>query len=178
MSATQQTKQWVDEVVVGLNFCPFARREVVNNRVRYVETTPSSLQSLNALVLDEYQHLNDHPDTETTLILLIDTCDVFDEFLFIVDEVNRLTKNEGYEGVYQIAHFHPNYQFEGDAPEAASNYTNRAPYPTLHIIREASLQRVLNERENSDDIVERNIKKAEQLGSAFFKETLQRITRA
>ncbi len=168
MTPIEQTQAWVNDIVIELNFCPFARREVVNNRVRYAELPLTTLTELYDVLHRELNHLDNQPSTETTLIIFPQGCEDFQEFLFVIEEANLYMQREGYEGVYQLAHFHPEYQFEGDSLEAASNYTNRAPFPTLHLIREASLQAVLNDREDSDDIVERNIKKAEQLGSAFF----------
>lgn len=150
------TRQWVSQVVIGMGFCPFAAKPFQEDRIRYVVLTDGSLQHLLERVIREAYHLDEHPDTETTLILLPDQYPDFLDYLDVLDLAEQLLIDQDYEGIYQIASFHPLYQFADTAPDDPANYTNRSPYPMLHLIREASITRVLEHYPDPESIPERN----------------------
>ncbi len=157
-------RRWVETFVVGMNLCPFAKRELVKNRVRFVTTAATTQEQLLMVLQAELELLNTDPSVETTLLIhakvLQDFYD-FNDFLSIADS---LLVDMELEGIYQVASFHPDYQFGGTQPSDAENYTNRAPYPVLHLLREESLERVIADYPDVDDIPERNIKLMNDLG--------------
>ena len=138
----EATRRWLETVVVGLNLCPFANRELVNNRVRFTVTTANSEQQLLKALENELGRLTRDDSVETTLLIhpqvLADFLD-YNEFLGVAD---RLLTEMKLEGIYQIASFHPRYQFAGTDQDDVENYTNRSPYQMLHLIREASLEKI------------------------------------
>ncbi|WP_366098601.1 DUF1415 domain-containing protein [Limnobacter sp.] len=151
------TRRWVEQVVVAFNLCPFAKRELVKERVRFVVSKADSEPEL----LDELAHelalLNVQPDVETTLLIhpqLLQDFYQYNDFLEVADE---LLVDMDLEGVYQVASFHPDYQFSGTEPEDAENYTNRSPFPMLHLLREDSLTVAIDSYPEVDLIPERNI---------------------
>ncbi|MCL5255985.1 MAG: DUF1415 domain-containing protein [Gammaproteobacteria bacterium] len=170
-----RTATWVNDVIVKYNFCPFARAEVEQQRIRYVVCSQTTLDAALLACAAECEWLDAHPQTETTLLIFDHGFDDFQDFLELVDYANELLEVQGYEGVYQLATFHPDYQFADSEQQDAANYTNRAPYPVLHFLREASLERVLAEYQDPEAIPERNIEFARRKGAAFFISILQRI---
>lgn len=167
-------RQWVETFVVGMNLCPFAKRELVKNRVRFVTTAATTAEQLLQVLQTELELLNADPSVETTLLIhpavLQDFYD-FNDFLSLADS---LLVDMELEGIYQVASFHPDYQFGGTRPSDAENYTNRAPYPVLHLLREESLERVIADYPDVDDIPERNIELMNSLG----KDKLQALFRS
>lgn len=157
-------RTWVETFVVGMNLCPFAKRELVKNRVRFVTTAATTQEQLLMVLQAELKLLNTDPSVETTLLIhakvLQDFYD-FNDFLSIADS---LLVDMELDGTYQIASFHPDYQFAGTQTGDAENYTNRAPYPVLHLLREESLERVIADYPDVDGIPERNIKLMNDLG--------------
>ncbi|MDF2179597.1 DUF1415 domain-containing protein [Aliiglaciecola sp. CAU 1673] len=176
------TKCWVETVVVGLNFCPFAKREVVSHSIRYVHKATGSVVKVVDWLLDECQYLDEHPQTATTLMVLSAGFEDFDDFLLMVDEANLAISRQGYEGTYQLAHFHPDYCFDDASPKEAGNYTNRAPLPTLHLLREESIERATANHPDPDSIPRRNVEKANQMGigalAALLKECQKAVTKS
>lgn len=171
-AAIEQTLLWVDKVIIGENFCPFARRERENRRIRAISTEQTDNALILQTLLNEMQLLENNSDIETTLLIIAQGSKDFFDYLDLVDLANRLLKQEQYEGVFQLATFHPDYLF-ADAPvDATSHYTNRSPFPILHIIREESLEAALENFPNPENIPVRNVKHAEQLGKAFFQKLL------
>lgn len=168
----EQTRHWVQQLIVKYNICPFARREVERKSVRYVVADQRKPQAVLQQLLDEAKHLDTAPKTETTLLILPSGFEGFYDFLNLVDIADALLIEEGYEGVYQLAHFHPDYCFEGEPQDDPANYTNRAPYPTLHLLREASIEEALKNYHDPESIPERNIEFARRKGVEFFKAIL------
>ncbi|MEN9522290.1 MAG: hypothetical protein RL065_667 [Bacteroidota bacterium] len=166
----QETKNWVKEVVIGLNFCPFAAKEFDNNTIRY-EVIHETLQKILLQKLEEeYKLLDENEAIETTLLILPKGYESFDKFLSLVNKVeNHLVKTD-YEGIYQIANFHPDYLFADSDENDAANYTNRSLYPMLHILREASLDEVLMNYSDPEKIPNRNISVARKKGLAFMQQ--------
>ncbi len=176
MSTQQQiikhTQNWVSKLIVKYNICPFARREVERGSIRYSVAETLSREQLLASLLDECQYLDCNNDTETTLYIMPVGLEGFYDFLDLVEMANELLVMEGYEGVYQLANFHPDYCFAGEPQSEPSNYTNRSPYPTLHIIREKSMEMAINNHPDVDAIPQRNIEFANKKGNPFFADIL------
>ena len=158
------TRSWVDTVVVGLNFCPFAKRELAKGRVRFTLCEATNEGELLQYLQQELRRLDDEPDLETTLLIHPYALGDFMRYNEFLEEANSLLALMEMEGVYQIASFHPHYQFAGTGPDDAENYTNRSPYPMLHLLREASLEVAIDHYPNVDDIPERNIELTQKLG--------------
>ena len=139
----EQTRQWIENVVVGLNFCPFAKRELRRDAVRFTVNGSGEMGDALQQLIDECGFLDANPDTETTLLIhpqvLGDFLD-YNDFLEIAD---ALVADLGYEGVLQVASFHPQYRFADTEPDDVTNCTNRSPYPTLHLLRESSIERAV-----------------------------------
>jgi hypothetical protein len=160
------TQAWLDKAVIGLNLCPFAKAVVAKQQVRRVVCMDSEPEQVLQMLQQEMQLLvdTDAAVLDTTLLiaphLLPDFLD-FNEFLFDCDSV--LLSME-LEGVLQIADFHPRYQFAGTQPDDISNFTNRAPYPTLHLLREESIDKAVAAYPDASLIYERNVEVLEALG--------------
>ncbi len=162
-------RHWLESVVIELNLCPFAKRELINERVRFANTDATTeLQLLQALET-ELERLSSDTSIETTLLIhpnvLADFAD-YNEFLELADGL--LVQME-FDGVFQIASFHPDYQFAETHPDDAENYTNRSPYPILHLLREESLARAIEHTADIDQIPLRNIQKMNELGLEKLK---------
>lgn len=160
----QAVRQWVETFVVGMNLCPFAKRELVKNRVRFVTTAATTAEQLLQVLQTELELLNADPSVETTLLIHPAVLQDFYDFNDFLDCADSLLVDMELEGIYQLASFHPDYQFGGTRPGDAENYTNRAPYPVLHLLREESLERVIADYPDVDDIPERNIALMNRLG--------------
>lgn len=164
-SVEKHCKQWVDRMVVGLNLCPFARQSIDNNAVRYAIVDENST-NLTDRFIAELNLLDTDPSIDTTLIVISDGLDDFMDYLDILDGANQILDELGYSGKYQIASFHPEYQFAGTEKDEVGNYTNRAPYPILHLLREASVEKALDfyGREEAQNIPDQNIERLKALG--------------
>jgi uncharacterized protein len=172
VNAISSTQAWVNKVIVKYNICPFARREVDRGSIRYVDDNSTDVETVLDKLLEECRYLDEHPEVETTLLILSEACSDFEAFLDCVYLANHYLQMNRYEGVYQLAHFHPDYCFEGDPEEATSNYSNRSPLPTLHIIREVSMERAIEAHPDVDAIPERNIEFLNKKGTPFFADLL------
>ena len=157
-------RTWVETFVVGMNLCPFAKRELVKNRVRFVTTAATTQEQLLMVLQAELKLLNTDPSVETTLLIHANVLQDFYDFNDFLSTADSLLVDMELDGTYQIASFHPDYQFAGTQTGDAENYTNRAPYPVLHLLREESLERVIADYPDVDGIPERNIKLMNDLG--------------
>ena len=160
----QPVKQWVESMVVGLNLCPFAKRELVKNRVRFQLSEAKTTAALLAELKDEIVRLDENDSIETTLLIHPLVLDDFFDYNQFLDSADRLLQELDRDGIYQIASFHPDYQFGGTEPEDVENYSNRAPYPILHLLREDSLDAAIANYKNSDLIPTKNIALLESIG--------------
>ena len=167
-----QTENWVKQVIVKYNICPFARKEVELGSIRYHVVEQSALDEVLLALVEECQYLDKHRDTETTLFIMPNAFQSFDSFLDLVELANDLLFEQGFEGIYQLANFHPDYCFAGEPQSDPANYTNRSPYPCLHIIREESMSLALDSHPDPDAIPERNIEFCRKKGEAFFANLL------
>jgi len=166
-------RRWVEDLVVGLNLCPFAGRELIKNRVRFVVTAATTEEQLLAVLETELALLNDDAAIETTLLIHPDVLQDFVDYNQFLDAAEGLLAQTKLEGVYQLASFHPNYQFAGTAADDAENYTNRSPYPLLHILREASLARSIAAYGDVEQIPVRNIEQMKSLGREKLQALIQ-----
>lgn len=161
------TREWIEKAVIGLNLCPFARAVYVKDQVRIVVSTARHLDAFLDDLDRELDLLVNTPaeEVDTTLLVhptLFPDFEVFNDFLNVVDDV--VAEHE-LEGVIQVAPFHPQFQFEGTEPDDVTNCTNRSPYPTLHLLREESVERaVATEGGDAEAIVDRNLATLRQLG--------------
>ncbi len=162
-----RTQQWLERAVIGLNLCPFAKTVHVRGKIRYVLYKDADEAALMQLLVDELQHLNtvSADEVDTTLIVAPQVFADFGDFNDFLGEAEDELWVQGFEGVFQLASFHPQYQFAGTQPNDAQNNTNRAPYPTLHILREASVDGAVAAFPNPDTIYEANISTMEKLGN-------------
>ena len=162
------TTRWLERAVIGLNLCPFARAPHVQGRIRYAVSQARDADALLEDLCGELQRLvaADPADCETTLLIhphvLRDFLD-YNDFLDIADAAVEALE---LDGVLQVASFHPHYQFAGTAPDDIENATNRSPWPTLHLLREASVERAVLSMTDPEEVYRRNI------------ETLRQLTRA
>lgn len=170
----QQTRCWVESVIIALNFCPFARRELEAGHIHFQVSHNMNIEDSLHSLIGEFQRLDKSPEIETTLLIFADGFKKFDDYLELLDLANELLVTMKYEGIYQLASFHPDYCFAGESENHAGNYTNRSPYPMLHIIREGSLERALENYPDPESIPERNIKVACEKGTEQMRAMLQK----
>ena len=168
-TAIQQTKKWIRSVVIGLNFCPFAGREFRNNTIHYQVEDSAELVRILETFQRECVRLDENAGIETTLIILPNATPGFEEYLDLVDLAERFIEENDYEGIYQVASFHPQYLFAGASNDDPANYTNRSIYPMLHLLREESVEKVIEKHPNTDDIPEQNIQLARDKGLDAMK---------
>lgn len=168
----QQTQNWVRDVVIGCGFCPFANKVFIEDTIRYAVIEGTALHEHPHKVLEELLLLAQNPNIETSLIIFPDAYSHFSAYLNVLKQCEKLSIRKGFEGVFQIASFHPEYVF-GDADEQdAANYTNRSPYPMLHLIREESLSKAIAFHPDPDGIPQRNIDFAHTKGIAYMQALL------
>ena len=166
-------QRWVESLVVGLNLCPFAKRVWVKNRVRCSVTEAATEEQLLVDLQAELELLNRDDAIETTLLIHPRVLKEFYDYNQFLNYADNLLAQMRLNGVYQIASFHPDYQFGGTEPGDVENYTNRSPYPLLHLIREESLERAISNYPGSDQIPDRNIELLNSLGRDKMRALLQ-----
>ena len=167
-TAIEDTQHWLMQAVVGLNLCPFAKSVVVKNRVRYAVCLSAQPDDVLALLRDELMHLRD-ADSETldtTLLIAPHLLPDFFEFNQFLNECDALLRQLDLDGVLQVADFHPRYQFAGVEADDISHHTNRAPYPTLHLLRESSIDQAVAAYPDAALIFDRNIEVLRALGQS------------
>jgi uncharacterized protein len=166
--AIDLTQQWIEKFVLGLNLCPFARHPFKNDKIRYVVSKPQKDEDLIETLVTELFHLQNISPVvcETTLIIFPSYFEDFEEYLDFVDVSEIAISNLDMEGKFQIATFHPDYQFEDTEPDDVENFTNRSPFPMLHLLREEGLERAIEAFPEVGDIPEKNIETMRQLGLA------------
>ena len=160
------TRQWLTQAVIGLNLCPFAKAVHVKNQIRYRVSEATTPEALLEDLVAELCILRDADPalTDTTLLVHPAVLTDFMDFNDFLDVVDAAVEELELDGILQVASFHPDYRFAGTADEDIGNYTNRAPYPTLHLIREASIDRAVEAFPDADVIVQRNLSTLEKLG--------------
>lgn len=165
-SPEEATRRWLETFVVGMNLCPFAAKPWNRGQIRIEVSNASNndervhalLSELETLVTAEPDHI------ATTLLVFPHGLGTFDSYLDFVETAQDLLEQSGLEGLIQLASFHPDYLFEGEAPDATSHYTNRSPYPMLHLIREDEMEAALANYPAPELIPERNMEIMKELG--------------
>jgi hypothetical protein len=168
----QDTRRWLQRAVIGLNLCPFAKSVDIKGQVHYAVTRSVGFKDLLADLKVELNALLavDSTTRDTTLFIAAEALQDFLEFNEFLAQANRLLAKLGFDGVFQIASLHPQYQF-ADAPDnAISNFTNRSPYPTLHLLREDSIDRAVKAFPHAETIFEANVRTMERIGHAGWVE--------
>lgn len=160
------TRLWLERIVIGLNLCPFAKAVYVKDQVRIVLSDATTTEALVEQLAEELVLLRDTPaeQIDTTLIVHPQVLTDFLDYNDFLDNADAAIEALDLQGILQVASFHPDYQFEGVAADDASNYTNRAPLPTLHLLREDSVARAVDVYPDPDVIVERNIQTLDRIG--------------
>ena len=160
------TQRWLERAVIGLNLCPFAKAVHARGQVRYVLSDAEDPRDLLEQLGEELVLLRDTPATEvdTTLLVHPRVLQDFLDYNDFLDDADALVEALGLEGVLQVASFHPDYRFAGTEPDDITNYSNRAPWPSLHLLREASVARAVEAYPEPDAIVERNQDTLRKLG--------------
>jgi hypothetical protein len=160
------TRRWLERAVIGLNLCPFAKSVYVKEQVRYVVSPARTPEELLETLMDELQDLADaDPEkVDTTLIIHPFVLDDFLDFNEFLDVADAAVEDMSLDGQLQVASFHPDYQFADTDRNDISNYTNRAPYPILQLLREESIDRAVEAFPEAETIFEKNIETMEKLG--------------
>lgn len=169
------TLEWVQRVVIGLNLCPFAKAAVKSDHLQIVTETSSDMATVLDSLAKQFYALSGASEQATVLFLLPNGFEHFDDYLDLVDVGNALIADLDFEGVLQMATFHPHYQFDESDVDDAANYTNRSPYPMLHLLQEAAVEQAVDAHPDTDSIPQRNIEllramQAEELNSLLTGE--------
>ena len=174
--AIQDTQRWLERAVIGLNLCPFAKAVHVKGQIRYAVSQATTAAELLADLKNELNSLvniavaGEFIAYDTTLFIVEDGFSDFLAFNDLLGKADKLLAKMGLEGVIQIASFHPHYQFADTEPDDISNYTNRAPYPILHLLREASIDQAVAAFPEAEAIFEANIETMQRLGLQGWKD--------
>jgi hypothetical protein len=165
------TRLWLERSVIGLNLCPFAKPVYHAGRVRFVQSNARQVEALCADLQAELLALQsaDPAVVETTVLIAPDMLGDFLDYNDFLDLADALLEDLGLEGELQIASFHPQYQFGGTAPNCPTNLTNCSPYPTLHLLREASVERAVDQHPDIDRIPEKNMAKLREMGETAWR---------
>ena len=165
------TQGWLEKAVIGLNLCPFAKAVHVKKQIRYVVSAATTLEALLEELMNELRTLQDaDPEKiDTTLLIHPHVLTGFLDFNDFLDTVDLAVAEPEFNDEFQVASLHPQYQFAGTAPDDIENYTNRSPYPTLHLLREASVDRAVDAFPDADKIVDNNIETMNKLGHEGWK---------
>jgi len=172
--AIEATRRWLERAVIGLNLCPFAKAVHARGQIRWVLSAVSTPEALLETLGEELLFLRDAPAdaVDTTLIVHPHVLADFLDYNDFLDTADALVESLGLDGVLQVASFHPDYQFAGSAPDDVENFTNRAPYPTLHLLREDSVSRAVEAFPDPDVIVGRNVETLRSLGAEGWRRLL------
>jgi hypothetical protein len=163
----QQVNQWLNDVVIGLNLCPFAAKPQRNKQIKIFVSEATQEESLLEDILSQFFELESSTpeELETTLVVVPNMLEDFFDYNLFIDWVEALIKQQDWEGIFQLATFHPDYCFGGTDPEDDENLTNRSPYPVFHLIREESMEKVLKHYPNPEAIPDTNIARVESLSA-------------
>ena len=166
------TRQWVERAVIGLNLCPFAKAVERRGQVRYVVSRAITNEQLLEDLRAELDHLATTPAdvTDTTLLIHPDVLQDFFAFQSFLPRAEAAIRKAGFAGVFQVASFHPDYEFADAEPDDLGNLTNRSPYPTLHLLREASITAAVSAFPAAETIYERNLATLHALGRKGWEE--------
>ena len=161
-------RRWLERAVIGLNLCPFAKAVHVKGQIHCVVSPAQDIKTLLATLKIELKALEvlDSAERDTTLLIAPLMFPEFLDFNDFLDQADRLLRKLRLDGIFQIASFHPQFQFADTAADDITNFTNRAPYPTLHLLREASIDRAVQAYPDAEDIFGKNMQTLQTLGQA------------
>lgn len=161
-----QTKSWIEQFVIGYNLCPFAAEPFHQDLIKYVLVEGRDLEQLVETAFQECITLRntDSSEVETTILIHPELLTDFEEYLGVLEQMQDDLEKLDLEGVVQLATFHPDYQFADTQKDDPENFTNRSPYPMIHILREDSLEKVINLHPNTENIPQENIKTMNRIG--------------
>lgn len=165
----EQTTNWIKSVVIECNFCPFAAKAVLKKSIRYTIKTNVTVDESLISLKDELNYLQTDTEIETSFIIFENNYSDFKSYLELVQKAEQILTKEGFDGIYQIASFHPYYCFADSDEDDAANYTNRSIYPMLHILREESITKALSLYPNPELIPQHNIDFARQKGLHYMQ---------
>lgn len=171
----EKTKQWIQDFVIGQHLCPFAAVPFRQDRIRYrLQASPDMTHLADAVII-EATNLKDNEDIDTSFIIHPDLLLDFDDYLDFVDYIQTVMQEMDLTGVIQLATFHPDYQFEGTQMNDPENYTNRSPYPMIHLLKEESVTHAVDHYADVEAIPQRNIDRMNELGLQGIKKILKQI---
>ena len=170
--AVADTVRWLERAVIGLNLCPFAKGPHIKGQIHYAVSEAKGLEGLRDELIEELKALQALPaeERETTLLIVPHMLRDFLDFNDFLDEADGVLQELDLEGEFQVASFHPDFQFADTEPDDITNFTNRSPYPTLHLIREASIDRAVEAFPEAETIYEANMATMEKLGLDGWKQ--------
>ncbi|ELX13780.1 hypothetical protein Jab_1c24180 [Janthinobacterium sp. HH01] len=170
-----ETVNWVEKAVIGLNLCPFAKAVHVKKQIRYVVCEADTPEALLEKLMEELEYLAeaDPEKVDTTMIMHPDVLADFEDYNEFLDVADAALEEMELDGILQVASFHPDYQFADTHKNDIENYTNRSPYPTLHLLREDSVERAVEAFPEAGDIFEKNIETLRALGHDAWDKLLQ-----
>ena len=172
-SCVEETEAWIQSFVIGLNLCPFAKHVFDNGSLRIQASDAETTEAARVDLIHELQFLDEHPEVSTTLILFPKMLHDFYEYLDFVDQAHSRILDVTYEGIYQLATFHPEYCFADVTSHDVTNYTNRSPYPMLHLLREEQVSAGIAYYGNTEEIPENNMACLRTLGLDTVKKMLK-----
>ena len=170
-----KTKSWITNVVVACYFCPFAAREIKRGSIHYEVINDANSKTVLDATLKMFLLLNNNEQIETSILILPDHFSEFNAYLDLVEKAETLLTKNNYEGIYQIASFHPKYMFAGSDENDPSNYTNRSPYPMLQFLREESVTKAIAGYTDIENVPKRNIAFTKEKGLAYMQQLLKSI---
>jgi len=168
------TKAWLKSVVIELNLCPFAKREFESGTIAYIIVANENIEDCLLSLIDQCHYLEADDNIQTVLLIYTAAFADFEDYLEFLEYAETLLLDQGYGGVYQLASFHPDYCFEGVALNDASNFTNRSPYPMLHVLRESSIEQALISYPHPEKIPQRNIELTRKMGADKLQTLLEK----
>jgi len=166
------TLTWLKSVIIEHSICPFAKRELERGSIYFSVDRDTEIEQCLLNLILECDRLDTESGIETTLLIYADALAEFNDYLDFVEIAESLLIEQGYEGTYQLASFHPDYCFQGSNSDDAANYTNRSPYPMLHLLRETSLDRAVANYPDPENIPQHNIELTRKLGLAKMQALL------
>ncbi len=158
------TQTWLKTIIVEYSICPFAKRELERGSIFFIVNHGTQIDQCLLKLILECDRLDSDSDIETTLLIFAKAFTDFEDYLDFIEIAETLLIEQGYEGIYQLASFHPDYCFQDAKKDDASNYTNRSPYPMVHLLRETSIDKALESYPNPENIPQHNIELTRKLG--------------
>jgi hypothetical protein len=166
------TQTWLKTIIIEYTICPFAKRELERGSIRFSINHDTEIENCLLNLMLECDRLDTDSSIETTLLIYDSAFTAFDDYLDFLELAETLMCEQGYEGIYQLASFHPDYCFEGAAQDDPANYTNRSPFPMLHLLRETSIERAVATYPHPENIPQRNIELTRELRLAKMQALL------